>query len=213
MIEPLTVYKRHRFPARLIAYAVWLYFRFPLSLRLIEELLLERGIVVSYESVWAVRRCPPFSATPLLPEPAAAASRLALLVDGSCATGADAECPRHHPEFASTRGEPSPLACFAQHKGGYVSRIDGENASVATRFKDKDDGVTLKASDSLDADLIAAGFGIWQFTRSRPGQPCAVPDRAAQTCLRGQRHRGTARHRNRPAKWEAAPARAFWRST
>jgi len=29
---------------------VWLYFRFPLSLRLVEELLLERGIVVSYET-------------------------------------------------------------------------------------------------------------------------------------------------------------------
>ena len=46
MIETSTAYKRHRFPARLIAHAVWLYFRFPLSLRLIEELLLERGIVV-----------------------------------------------------------------------------------------------------------------------------------------------------------------------
>jgi putative transposase len=34
-----------------IAHAVWLYFRFPLSLRLIEEMLLERGIVVSYETV------------------------------------------------------------------------------------------------------------------------------------------------------------------
>ena len=46
MIETSTAYKRHRFPARLIAHAVWLYFRFPLSLRLVEELLLERGIVV-----------------------------------------------------------------------------------------------------------------------------------------------------------------------
>ena len=32
--------------------AVWLYFRFPLSLGLVEEILLERGIVVSYETVW-----------------------------------------------------------------------------------------------------------------------------------------------------------------
>src|SRR3954464_15524134 len=57
MIEISTAYKRHRFPARLIAYAVWLYFRFPLSLRLVEELLLERGIVVSYESIrrWAAK--------------------------------------------------------------------------------------------------------------------------------------------------------------
>ena len=51
MIETPTAYKRHRFPARLIAHAVWLYFRFPLSLRLVEELLLERGIMVSYETI------------------------------------------------------------------------------------------------------------------------------------------------------------------
>jgi putative transposase len=44
-------YKRHRFPPEFIAHAVWLYFRFPLSLRLVEEMLLERGIVVSYETV------------------------------------------------------------------------------------------------------------------------------------------------------------------
>jgi putative transposase len=51
MSETSTAYKRHRFPAGLIAYAVWLYFRFPLSLRLVEELLLERGMVVSYETI------------------------------------------------------------------------------------------------------------------------------------------------------------------
>ncbi len=57
MLETSTAYKRHRFPAALIAYAVWLYFRFPLSLRLVEELLLERGIVVSYETIrrWAAK--------------------------------------------------------------------------------------------------------------------------------------------------------------
>ena len=44
-------YKRHRFPPAVIAHAVWLYFRFPLSLRMIEEMLSERGIVVSYETI------------------------------------------------------------------------------------------------------------------------------------------------------------------
>ncbi|WP_114948996.1 IS6 family transposase [Microvirga calopogonii] len=50
-------YKRHRFPPQIIAHAVWLYFRFPLSLRLVEEMLLERGILVSYETVrrWALK--------------------------------------------------------------------------------------------------------------------------------------------------------------
>jgi putative transposase len=44
-------YKRHRFPPQIIAHAVWLYFRFPLSLRLVEEMLFERGILVSYETI------------------------------------------------------------------------------------------------------------------------------------------------------------------
>jgi putative transposase len=50
-------YKRHRFPPQIIAHAVWLYFRFPLSLRLVEEMLRERGIVVSYETIrrWAIK--------------------------------------------------------------------------------------------------------------------------------------------------------------
>ncbi|EDQ33083.2 Transposase [Hoeflea phototrophica DFL-43] len=48
-------YKRHRFPAEIIAHAVWLYFRFPLSLRHVEDLLAERGIEVSFQTVaeWA----------------------------------------------------------------------------------------------------------------------------------------------------------------
>ena len=47
--------KRHRFPSSVIAHAVWLYFRFPLSLRLMEEVLLERGVIVSYKTIpcWA----------------------------------------------------------------------------------------------------------------------------------------------------------------
>ncbi len=56
-------YKRHRFPREIIAPVVWLYFRFPLSLRLIEEMLLERGIVVSYETVrrWALKFGPDYA--------------------------------------------------------------------------------------------------------------------------------------------------------
>jgi putative transposase len=56
MTQPVS-YKRHRFPPQIIAHAVWLYFRFPLDLRLVEEMLLERGILVSYETVrrWALK--------------------------------------------------------------------------------------------------------------------------------------------------------------
>lgn len=44
-------YKNHRFPIFLVARAIWLYFRFNLSLRKVEEVMLERGVVVSYEAI------------------------------------------------------------------------------------------------------------------------------------------------------------------
>src|SRR5688500_15510876 len=62
MSKPVS-YKHHRFPPEIIAHAVWLYFRFPLSLRLVEEMLLERGIVASYETVrrWALKFGPGYA--------------------------------------------------------------------------------------------------------------------------------------------------------
>jgi putative transposase len=52
---PNSRYRGHRFPAEVIAHAVWLYFRFPLSLRMVEDLLAARGMIVSHETVrrWA----------------------------------------------------------------------------------------------------------------------------------------------------------------
>ena len=47
----MNTYKRHRFPPDIISYAVWLYYRFNLSHRDIEDLLAERGITVSRESI------------------------------------------------------------------------------------------------------------------------------------------------------------------
>ena len=44
-------YRRHRFPAEIIQHAIWLYLRFTLSYRDVEELLAERGLDVSYETV------------------------------------------------------------------------------------------------------------------------------------------------------------------
>ena len=44
-------YGGYRFPAEIIGHAVWLYFRFPLGLRMVEELLAARGIIVSHETV------------------------------------------------------------------------------------------------------------------------------------------------------------------
>ena len=56
-VDHRTRYARHRFPAEGISYAIWLYFRFPLSLRMVEEMLVARGIEVSYETVrrWALK--------------------------------------------------------------------------------------------------------------------------------------------------------------
>src|ERR671939_526871 len=50
-------YAGHRFPPEVIGHAVWLYFRFPLSLRMVEEMLAARGIVVSHETVrqWGLK--------------------------------------------------------------------------------------------------------------------------------------------------------------
>jgi putative transposase len=46
-------YKGHRYPVEIINHRVWLYFRFPLSFRDVQELMLERGVDVSYETIRA----------------------------------------------------------------------------------------------------------------------------------------------------------------
>jgi len=50
-------YRRHRFPPEIISYSVWAYHRFALSFRDVEDLLAERGIIVSYESIrrWCLK--------------------------------------------------------------------------------------------------------------------------------------------------------------
>jgi putative transposase len=47
----MNIYKRHRFPPDIIQHTVWLYYRFSLSFRDVEDLLAERGITVSYETI------------------------------------------------------------------------------------------------------------------------------------------------------------------
>src|SRR5262245_30429637 len=50
-------YRRHRFPPEIIQHAIWLYLRFTLSYRDVEELLAERGLDISYETVrrWVLK--------------------------------------------------------------------------------------------------------------------------------------------------------------
>jgi putative transposase len=52
MTPPATLlYKRHRFPAEIISHCIWLYFRFSLSYRDVQEMMAERGVIMSHEAV------------------------------------------------------------------------------------------------------------------------------------------------------------------
>jgi putative transposase len=45
------LHKGHRYPMGIISHCVWLYHRFPLSLREVEEMMLARGVLVTYETI------------------------------------------------------------------------------------------------------------------------------------------------------------------
>ena len=51
MKTPKSLYHHHSSPSGIIQYAVWLYHRFSLSFRDVEDLLAERGVTVSYETI------------------------------------------------------------------------------------------------------------------------------------------------------------------
>jgi len=57
MSTSASLYHRHRFPAEIISHCVWLYFRFALSFRDVEEMLARRGVVLTYETVreWCLK--------------------------------------------------------------------------------------------------------------------------------------------------------------
>src|SRR6266850_1255809 len=52
-----SLYRRHRFPAEIISHCVWLYFRFNLSYRDVEEMMAMRGLFLSYETIryWCLK--------------------------------------------------------------------------------------------------------------------------------------------------------------
>jgi putative transposase len=56
-------YKGHRYPVEIINHCVSLYFQFPLSFREVEELMLERGVAVSYETIrrWCAKFGPAYA--------------------------------------------------------------------------------------------------------------------------------------------------------
>jgi len=57
MRTSVSLYHRHRFPTAIISHCVWLYFRFALSFRDVEEMLAMRGVILSYETVreWGLK--------------------------------------------------------------------------------------------------------------------------------------------------------------
>ncbi len=57
MNGPSSLYRRHRFPGEIISHCVWLYYRFSLSYRDIEELMAQQGVKVSYETIrqWCLK--------------------------------------------------------------------------------------------------------------------------------------------------------------
>ena len=63
MSRSKSLYKRYRFPSEIIQYSVWLYYRFNLSYRDVEDLLAERGITLSYESIrlWCIKFGPKYA--------------------------------------------------------------------------------------------------------------------------------------------------------
>jgi len=63
MSKRTSLYKRHRFPPEIIQHVVWLYHRFNLSSRDIEDLMAERGIGISYESIrlWCIKFGPKYA--------------------------------------------------------------------------------------------------------------------------------------------------------
>ena len=51
MTSPAPSYYGYRFPSEIISHAVWLYYRFALSFRDVEDLLAQRGVTVTYETI------------------------------------------------------------------------------------------------------------------------------------------------------------------
>src|SRR5215217_5348463 len=82
-------YAGYRFPPEIISHAVWLYFRFPLSLRMVEEMLAARGIEMSHETVrqWARK----FGQALRHPDPASAALSWRQVAPRRCVTNTSPE--------------------------------------------------------------------------------------------------------------------------
>ena len=132
-------YHRHRYPSIVIQQAIWLYFRFALSYRDVEDMLAERGIHVSYETVrcWALK----FGATPAetrtaSPGPAVASRRSVCLHQRQTVVRLACRGQRRrgpgHPGSAAARSQggaqadaktPEEAGCHSSHHRDRQARI------------------------------------------------------------------------------------------
>lgn len=118
-MQPLS-YARHQFPPDVIRHAVWIYLRFTLSYRDVEELLAERGLEVSYETIrrWVLKFGPAFARNlrRLRPRPSGQwhLDEMAVVIGGKRlwlwrAVDSEGEIPGH-PRAAAPRQSRSPQA-------------------------------------------------------------------------------------------------------
>ncbi len=102
---PAPDYKRHRFPPEIISHAVWLYSRFALSYRDAEELLTERGVIVTYESIrrWCGKfgQTTPTSCAARRPGPATGS----IMLNVDCATRDQSAQIRNDTDEVPTRAD------------------------------------------------------------------------------------------------------------
>jgi transposase-like protein len=133
-------YRRHRFPPAVIQHAVWLYLRFTLSYRDVEELLAERGLDISYETVryWVlkIRTHDRATATPV---PAAAEQSLAPRRDG----GADRRQAHASVACRRSRGR------GPRHAGPAPTRQSGGVAAMRKLLKKQGFVPKLLVTDKL----------------------------------------------------------------
>lgn len=113
MSSAASTYKNHRYSIEIVARAIWLYFRFNLSLREVEEMLLERGIVVSYETIRPSQRAVPGSEPSRVPP----SRRRQPLAPWLCLKCACAAMRRHWQPAASLLGRPGAArSAFDDHR-------------------------------------------------------------------------------------------------
>ncbi len=118
-MKPIS-FKRHRFPADVIRHAVWLYFRFSLSFRDVEEIVAQRGVDVSYETI----RCWTIKFGPLI-----------------------ARCLKKRPGPPTPRWHLDEMVCWIGGKRMYLWRAVDEEGEVldvlVQRRRDKDAALKL----------------------------------------------------------------------